>query len=108
MGKTGSGAGCATLRRPAARVPCWHRDRRGLAQVEQYTQHQQYGQPGAAMATADPDLQFREQIFFAGVCLFLLCFAISLYRYRSLAWASITSTAALVVVMLAGGLLTQF
>jgi hypothetical protein len=57
---------------------------------------------------SDHDLQFREQIFIAGVCLFLVGFAVSYYRNQSLTWASLAATLALAITVGAGLLLTSF
>jgi hypothetical protein len=53
-------------------------------------------------------MQFREQIFIAGVSLFLIGFAVSFYRNHSLTWASIVATLALGITVGAGMLLTSF
>jgi hypothetical protein len=56
----------------------------------------------------DHEQQFREQIFLFGIAIFLVCYAVSLYRYQSLTWATIIASVALGITVGAGMLLTSF
>jgi hypothetical protein len=56
----------------------------------------------------DHEQQFREQIFLFGIGMFLVCYAVSLYRYQSLMWATLVASIALGITVGAGMLLTSF
>lgn len=57
---------------------------------------------------AEHDWQLRQQIFLFSIGIFLVSYAISLWRYGSFEWAMLTSGIALVVTVIAGSLFATF